>query len=140
MQGMNTGRELTFGVAFRKRKTQSGERHREPLGAIPRISRLMALAIRFEELVSRGEVGNYAELARLGGVSRTRMMQIMQLVNLAPDIQEQLLFMNSPRLSERRLRPVVRHMDWGRQRAIFGRLAESPARESPTQQPKAGHE
>src|SRR5262245_6891768 len=64
-----------------------------PLGRVPRISRLMALAIRFDELLRRGEVGDYAELARLGHVTRARVTQIMNLLNLAPDIQEAILFL-----------------------------------------------
>lgn len=59
-----------------------------PNGRVPRIARLMALAIRFEQLISTGEVKDYAELARLGNVSRARITQIMNLRLLAPDIQE----------------------------------------------------
>lgn len=51
----------------------------------------MALAIRFEELLTSGTVKDYADLARLGGVSRARITQIMNLRLLAPDIQESLL-------------------------------------------------
>ena len=45
----------------------------------------MALATRFEPLVSCGDVANYAEPARLGRVTWARMTQIMNLLNLAPD-------------------------------------------------------
>src|SRR5262245_21972611 len=71
-------------------------------GRVPRIARLMALALRFEELVRSGVVRDYAELARLGQVSRARMTQIMNLLHLAPDIQEQILF----------LPPLGRGRDW----------------------------
>ncbi len=63
-----------------------------PLGRVPRIARLMALAIRFERLLADGEVHDYADLARLGHVTRARVTQIMNLLNLAPDIQEELLY------------------------------------------------
>src|SRR3954454_23205322 len=59
----------------------------------PRISRLMALAIRFEKLIADGTVWDYSDLARLGGVTRARITQIMNLLNLAPATQEQLLFL-----------------------------------------------
>jgi hypothetical protein len=52
---------------------------------IPRISRLMALAIRFEGLIESGVVTNYADLARFAYVSRARITQIMNLLLLAPD-------------------------------------------------------
>jgi hypothetical protein len=76
---------------------------------IPRITRLIALAIKFQEMVDRGEVRDYADLARLGYVTRARMTQIMNLLNLAPDIQEQLLIPAPPatRICERHLREIV---------------------------------
>ena len=45
-------------------------------GRVPRIARLMALALRFERLVRSGAVRHYAELARRGQVSRARGTQI----------------------------------------------------------------
>src|ERR1700731_243665 len=70
-------------------------------GRVPRIARFMALAIRFEQLISAGEVTDYAELARLGHVTRARITQIMNLLNLAPDIQESILWL--PPRSGRRI-------------------------------------
>ena len=39
-------------------------------GNIPRVAKLLALAIRFEKLVKRGDIQDYADLARLGFVTR----------------------------------------------------------------------
>src|SRR5215510_8373808 len=64
-----------------------------PTGRVPRIAKLMALAIRFDELIRTGMVRDYAEFARLGHVTRARITQIMNLLHLAPDIQEHLLFL-----------------------------------------------
>ena len=93
---------------------------------IPRITRLMALAIKFQEMVDRGEVRDYADLARLGYVTRARLTQIMNLLLLAPDIQEALLDNSSAlrarsAITERDLRSVSRIVDWADQR---GRLDE----------------
>jgi hypothetical protein len=48
----------------------------------------MALAIKFQDMIERGEVRDYADLARLGYVTRARITQIMNLLLLAPDLQE----------------------------------------------------
>ena len=100
-----------------------------PVGSIPRVTRLMALALRCDELVRNGEVSDYAELARLGHVTRARMTQIMALLNLAPDIQEQILFL--PRtthgcdpISERDLRPICATVDWKQQRQLWRELQD----------------
>jgi hypothetical protein len=67
-----------------------------PKGRLPRITRYMALAIYYEDLIRQGHVYDYAEIATLGHVTRARVTQIMNLRLLAKDIQEQLLTM--PRL------------------------------------------
>ena len=48
-------------------------------------------------MLDAGHVKDLATLARYGQVSRARITQIMNLLNLAPDIQEQLL--NLPEIS-----------------------------------------
>jgi site-specific DNA recombinase len=93
-------------------------------GRIPRISRLLALALKFEGLVAAGVVRNYRELAEAGHVSRARLSQILQLNHLAPEIQEQLLFLpptrrGSDRLWERHVRSLARVVDWQKQRQLF---------------------
>jgi hypothetical protein len=70
-----------------------GEKPSLPPGRVPRVARLMALALRSEELVRTGQVRNYTELASLGYVTRTRISQIMNLLHLSPDLQEALLFL-----------------------------------------------
>jgi len=93
--------------------------------SIPRIARLLALAIRFEELLRNKTMRDHAELARLGRVTRARVTQIMKLRYLAPDIQEQILFLsNSKGLNERNLRPVVSRINWEEQRHLFRKIAD----------------
>lgn len=67
-------------------------------GRIPRVSRLMALAIKFDRLLREGVVPDQSALVRLAHVSQPRMTQILNLLHLAPDIQESLLFL--PRATE----------------------------------------
>lgn len=100
-----------------------GRISREPIAParprIPRIARLMALAIRFEQMLEEGEVRDFAELARLGYVSRARLTQIMNLTLLAPDLQQTLLEHVEHDVPERDIRRVLTHVDWATQRAAF---------------------
>ena len=92
---------------------------------IPRIARLMALAIRFEGLLRDETIRDYAELARLGRVTRARLTQIMKLLDLASDIQEQILFLPPLKgITERNLRPIVSRIDWREQRRLFKKICE----------------
>lgn len=91
---------------------------------IPRITRLMAVAIKFQDMVNRGEVRDYADLARLGYVSRARITQIMNLLNLAPEIQMQILYAENtaPRrypLTEPQVRRVASEPLWKTQRRLW---------------------
>ena len=94
---------------------------------VPRISRLMALGVRLEGLVRQGQVKDYAELARLGGISRARVTQILNLRNLAPTIQERLLFLEGEAggLHERALRRVAQSVDWEEQQRQFAALVKA---------------
>ncbi len=97
-----------------------------PQGRIPRVSRLMALAIKFDNLLASGAVRDQAELAELGHVSRARVTQIMNLLHLAPDIQEEILFL--PRviegkdpITERNLRAIAAEPNWEVQHQMWQR-------------------
>jgi hypothetical protein len=90
-------------------------------GRLPRVSRLLALAIRFEQLVCAGTIRTYAELADLGHVSRARISQIMLLLQLAPDIQEEILFLPPARrggdaIHMWQVLPIAVLLDWPAQR------------------------
>jgi len=91
---------------------------------IPRISRLMALAIHFDRLLREGTVGDISEIARLAHVTQPRMTQIMNLSHIAPDIQQELLDLppttrGRDEINERMLRPVAAERDWSRQRMMW---------------------
>jgi hypothetical protein len=66
-----------------------------PRSRVPRISRLVALALKIEKLIDANEIADMADAARLGHVTRARMTQIMNLLLLAPDVLEELLFLPS---------------------------------------------
>ena len=94
---------------------------------VPRIARLMALAIRMENLIRAGGIIDYSQLAQLGHVSRARITQIMNLLLLAPDIQEQILLLlpasgrrDPVRLAQ--LQPIARIPHWGQQRRLWATI------------------
>lgn len=60
---------------------------------VPRVARMLALAHHWRGLIRDGVVNDQAALSRLLGVSRARVTQVMDLLYLAPDIQEEILFL-----------------------------------------------
>lgn len=96
-------------------------------GRVPRISRLMALAIEFDGMVRREEVSDLSELARLCRISQPRMTHIMNLLHLAPDIQEEILFLplvttGRDPIHERMLRELTYIVDWQEQRERWAEI------------------
>jgi hypothetical protein len=90
----------------------------------------MALAIKFQDMVDRSEVADYADLARLGYVTRARLTQIMNLTLLAPEIQERILMYEATDATlpnEHELRAVAGIVIWVKQQRVFAGMAKGTA-------------
>lgn len=114
---IETDFHITTGRSGRKRLRPGPNPPPRPIPPrIPRLSRLMALAIHFDGLIREGVAKNYADLARLGGISRARITQIMNLLNLPPWKQEEILFLEGgsrrARVTERRVRKASSLVVW----------------------------
>jgi hypothetical protein len=136
---MNASLTFTCDVHFgrrgagARREIRSGSPPPAPTlaaGRVPRIARLMALAIHFGQLIRDGDVRDYADVARLGHVTRARVTQIMNLLLLAPDIQEEILFL--PRITQGhgeialgQLQRIALTADWQKQRGSWRALRET---------------
>ncbi len=104
-------------------------------GRVPRVARLMALAIRLGDQLREGHLASQSEVAALGHVTRARVSQIMNLLNLAPDIVEALLHL--PRtlagrdpIHLRLLQPIALTPDWRKQRRLWAELQAQAGRGS----------
>lgn len=130
-------KKIAMGRGARGKKVAARpERASRPAGRVPRITKLMALAIKFDQMIRDGVVKDQAELARLGFVTRARMTQIMNLLNLAPDIQVTVLDLNpveagKDEVTERQIRHIAELADWRKQRPCSERLFDS-AQEFPS--------
>jgi hypothetical protein len=132
----NANERLVVEVELRTERAEKGARifvegpepAALPAGRVPRVSKLMALALSIEARVRAGELENYAHVAELGHVTRARISQIINLVNLAPDIIEEILFL--PRIETGRdpillrdLQPIAQELDWKKQRKRWQNVA-----------------
>jgi predicted XRE-type DNA-binding protein len=100
---------------------------------LPHITKLMALAIRLEHLLATGQVKDQAEIARTAGITRARVTQIINLTQLAPDIQEAILNLEPttdhvPRFREREVRTIAIVPNWEKQRMLWKRLVKQTSK------------
>ena len=123
-------RRIHFATAGRRkllREKKDATDPSRPPGRIPRVARLLALAMHVEHLVRSAVVPDYATVARLGHISRARLTQILNLTLLAPNIQETILFLppiqrGPDPIKERDLRSIVAEPDWQKQHRMWRQL------------------
>lgn len=111
--------------ATRRAEREEGLRARHPA----RVARLLALAHDIEGRIEAGEFRDYADVARAHGFTRARLTQVMNLLLLAPTIQEEVLALEvlpgREPITERHLRQVLKTLIWEEQRAVWRSLIGS---------------
>jgi hypothetical protein len=100
-----------------------------PTGRVPRVARLLALAHRIDGMIRDGEMRDLADAARRLGLTRARITQVMNLLLLAPTIQEEILALPLVRrgrdpISERQLRCIVTEPNWKQQKKAWRQIHE----------------
>lgn len=99
---------------------------REPVVRPAKVAVQLATAHLWQAWLDAAEVGDRAEIALRIGISRPRVTQLMDLLWLAPDIQEEVLGLESidgsEPIGDGRLRTVLAGRLWSEQRAAWAQL------------------
>lgn len=102
-----------------------------PIRRPARIAVMLALAHRLRAAMERGVYESYAGVASALGVTRSRISQLLALTALAPDIQEEVLFLEAvdgvEPLSERALKSLVHMSSWAKQREAWAHIRDKRA-------------
>ena len=108
-----------------RRRFQLAQRHPAT------VAKRLALAHRIAEDIEVGLYADQADVARRHGLTRARLTQLMNLLLLAPDIQEEVLALEFPAgrepITERTLRRVFESLVWEDQRARWAELRDLAA-------------
>lgn len=126
----DAGTRIFKGSLFRVREGRTWAFTDEPPAPPPpqlrrpsRVAQVLARAHRLEAAIAAGDYADRADAARQLGFTRARITQILDLLLLAPDLQERVLELEAvdgiEPLSERALRDVVRHECWADQRLAW---------------------
>jgi hypothetical protein len=129
-EGEAPGERVTLSIPIhlatptRRTVVREGPKPARPAGRIPRVARILAQAHHFQNLLDTGVVRTQMELAELTKLTTARITQIMNLLVLAPDIQEEILFMppvatGPAPVTERDLRSLVKTLVWSEQREMW---------------------
>jgi hypothetical protein len=119
-------RRVLVGALLRKsqrRVTASEALASPPVRRPAHVARMLALAHHLQRAIDRGLVPDRATVAKRLGLTRARVTQLLDLLLLAPDLQEQVLHLEAvdgvEPVSERVLRAVARAGTWAEQRAAW---------------------
>ncbi len=116
-----SGATVSYRVQFKREPVPPPP---EPVGRVPRVARLLALAHKIDAMICSGEIRDMAHAARLCGLTRARVTQVCNLLLLAPEIQEAILQLPAVTkgrdpVTERNLREIVAEPEWERQIVMF---------------------
>ena len=123
----------SYTVGFRRPRPAAVADVQPQEGRFPRVARLLALAHRIDGMIGSGELRDLAHAAKVCGVTRPRMTQIMNLLLLAPGIQEAILDLppvttGRDTVTERNLRRIVAEPCWIRQQHLWNIQRNNPWR------------
>ncbi|MBL7046504.1 MAG: hypothetical protein ISR95_02550 [Candidatus Marinimicrobia bacterium] len=113
---MIISREVNFSFGLPNKK--------ELQGKVPTVSRMMALACFYEQLIKDGKIKSVSDIGRLEGVTQQRVSQVMSLLWLSPKLQERLLFLpkqTAPNqfITAEKAIQIAKEMDFERQEKLF---------------------
>jgi hypothetical protein len=121
--------ELKFKLQPKPKVPEPGpeELYQQGDGRLPRITQVLALAIYLEQMIMDEEAKDYADVARLAGLCRERISQVMRLLCLAPNIQVELLYLPATPtgqfpISETAIRKIASELLWDEQRRQWAEL------------------
>lgn len=88
-----------------------------------KVARILALAHHIQRAIDSGAVADRAAVARKLGLTRARVTQLLDLLLLAPEIQDSVLHAEAvdgaEPFTERTLRPIALAVSWTEQRETW---------------------
>ena len=99
-----------------------------PVRRPARVAVMLALAHTIQRRIDEGDLWDRADAARRMGLTRARVTQLLDLTLLAPDIQEQVLHLESvdglELMSDRTLQPIAHVVSWAEQRERWAEVRD----------------
>lgn len=85
----------------------------------------LVLAYQIHDLLSQGKAQSLHQIGRWLGSCHARMSQIINLLNLSPAIQQEILLSDDPKIhqiTEFHIRDIAMEMEWKKQTAMWKTL------------------
>jgi hypothetical protein len=124
---INTGMRFEFKTDLKK------PRHMRDTGRIlikkePLLRRHIVLAYQIQEFFEKEKAKNLRQVSQWLHMTHARISQIMNLLLLAPDIQEEILFSDREKIfqiTEHKIRKIPIEINWARQREMWNEICKA---------------
>jgi hypothetical protein len=92
----------------------------------PKLRQYLVLAHQIEEALCEDKAKDLYQIAGWLGMTYTRIKQITNLLLLCPEIQKDILLVNTDKIrqvTERKIRSITKEIDWRKQLSAWNNLA-----------------
>ena len=114
--------QFDFKVPITQLKNIRVKHKRKSIRNEPRLRQSLILAYQVEQIVSDGKAKDFKQVAEWLNLTKSRLSQIMGLLNLAPSIQDEILLNNSDKvlkITVHDIRPILAESDWDKQVSLW---------------------
>lgn len=87
----------------------------------PRLRQFLLLAYQAQELLNNGKAKDLKQIADWLNITHTKMYLLLNMLMLAPSIQEEILFSNN-NLPEYKMNEITREISWDKQKKMWQEL------------------
>ncbi len=119
---MNNSMRFEFIVNLKHVNHRSQRCYMTRITKEPKMRQDLILAHQLQELMEKDKMVTVRQISKWVGLTYRRILQIMDILYLAPKIQEKILFSEEIaiyRLSEKKMRKVTKEIIWERQLKIW---------------------
>ena len=122
---MNTELTYEFKVNLKPVRHKSHRYHMAKISDEPKLRQYLVLAYQIEEALCKEKAKDLYQIAEWLGMTYTRIKQITNLLFLCPEIQRQILLVNTDKirqLTERKIRNIAKEIYWQKQLSTWNNL------------------
>jgi hypothetical protein len=115
-----------FKVDLKPVRHKSYRYHMAKISNEPKLRQYLVLAMQIDEALSEEKAKDLYQIAGWLGMTYTRIKQITNLLLLCPEIQKDILLVNTDKIcqvTERKVRSTTKEIDWQKQLSDWNSLA-----------------
>jgi hypothetical protein len=119
---MSHSLQFDFNVPITRLKHIRVKKNHAAIQGEPRLRQSLILAYQIEQIIADGQAKDFTEAAEWLNMTKARLSQIMNLINLSPTIQEEILLTDSPKLqnlSVDKVQHIAQKIDWLQQSQLW---------------------